>query len=179
MFRFSFLALLSLLCALPVQARPVARQMPFLQAMGGPDYISFSQVDNTIDCQLMNGAFFAGNFTSEEAIIEVDSNVGLQISYEGGDLKSGPNSIPTTLEFSVLGQASFDGRFAPDSGPMAYTEFGKVNQKGVIEFPTEMIASMPVISKKGLKARVVAERRGLQDHAGQYTTQVVLSWAKF
>ena len=153
MFRFSFFALaFPLICALPAQARPVSRQMPPFQVDEAPEYIAFRTVDNVIDCKDLGGPLsnVKGGFISEEATIEVDSNVGLQISYKGSDLKSGPNSIPTTFEFAVLGLASLNGTLVSDSGPSGYTSFGKVNQEGSVEFAR----TMPFTTKKGLKAHV-------------------------
>lgn len=179
MFRLSFFALmLPFFGGVAAQARPVARPMPPFLAAGAPDYMVFRTVDSTIDCQTMNGPFFAGNFVSEAATIEVESNAGIQLSYSNGtDLKSGQSTISTTFEFSLLGPASFDGKMASNGND--YTAFGvlparKSEQSGIIEFPPTMVPTT-----KGVKARVTAQRRGLQDHAGKYQTEIVLSWARF
>ena len=136
------------------------------------EYIRFENVQNQIDCENLGGALYWGNYASGEGTIEVNSNRNVRLDFtNGADLTTNAGSLPTTFHYAVRGAGKFDETefVSPDDyKAMPDKESGA---SGTILFA----ANAP----KGLKTKVSATRRGLNDRAGKYQTQIVLSWSRF
>ena len=138
------------------------------------EFIEFTSVQTLVDCGDLGGAGTWQTYSSPEATIVVNASQGLKVDYvTGADLSNGQGSLPTVFQFSLSGAGTFDGDVF-DSG--RYSDyFNRLpGQQGRIVFAP----ATPDFSK-GLKARVVAQRRGLNDPAGTYATEILLRWYKF
>lgn len=162
----------SLLCAgvsAQAQTREVAPPVPPPE-----DFIEFTTVQTMVDCGDLGGAANWQTYISPEATVVVNASSGLKVDYmTGPDLSNSEGRLPTVFQFSLSGLGTFDGETFDSKHYSDYFNRNP-NQQGSIVFAPVM----PDLSK-GLKARIVAQRRGLNDPAGKYTTEILLRWYKF
>jgi len=164
---FTFLAFVCF--AASVQAQP-----PTVPAPPPEDFIEFTTVQTLVDCGDLGGAANWQTYSSPEATVVVNASRGLKVEYlTGADLSNAEGRLPTVFQFSLCGVGTFDGDVFDGK---QYSEYFNRDpgQQGSIVFAS----STPDFSK-GLKARVVAQRRGLNDPAGKYATEILLRWYKF
>jgi hypothetical protein len=155
------------------------------------EYIRFTNVVNTIDCGNLGGVGKWGTYESPEATIELESTTGIRVDYEiGPDLQTADkmHSMNTVFRFAVQGLGEFDGQKF-ESEPFAQNDYSgffdrdQESKEGTILFapttPAEPEMPFTPDPKKKLKVHVAVQRSGLNDRAGQYSTEVVLRWYKF
>jgi hypothetical protein len=168
-FCFPF-AVAGLLCAGALaSAQPGAAPAPPPE-----EFIEFTEVQTIVNCGDLGGAASWQAYDSPEATIVVKASSGLRVDYlTGADLKNEQGSLPTVFQFSLSGVGTFDGDVFDGRNYSNYFNRDP-GQQGRIIF-----ASASPDFSKGLKARIVAQRRGLNDPAGKYQTEVLLRWYKF
>jgi hypothetical protein len=143
------------------------------------DFIEFTTVQTLVDCGELGGPATWETYRSPEATIVVSASRGLKVDYlTGADLTNGVERLPTVFQFALKGAGTFDGDVFDGQHYSSYFNRNPSWQGQIVFAPTSPDFAQGIFAQ-GIKARVVAQRRGLNDSAGKYTTEILLRWYKF
>jgi hypothetical protein len=166
-------------------ARPAAAggAVPVATSASVAEFIEIQTTDMSIDFGDLGGAGFVGDLVSSDEVgIEVFANVPIGISYVSAvGLNNGHDIIPAWLQPSVEGRGQL-GEVGFIS-PGIFTQFGALpayqlgTPAATVLFDPYALTSTTVQDsvRKGLRFRMLAERKGLQDSGGHYSAEILVT----